>query len=141
MKHYILKIAVIMIAVGFAATSFVVIIQINLPRRGMDIVLVRRVTRPVAAGGVNLANQQAMGREARLNHVIDLARRIAAPANFHPDIRRTHQPRGMPFLSPGVAEGHVRLRLGSQLEIGLDRQIEGERQPLKHVSPSTKGGK
>src|SRR5258708_7444957 len=54
--------------------------------RFMDIVLVRRVARPVAARSVDLHDHQTVTWEAGRDDAIDLACGIIATANLHCDV-------------------------------------------------------
>ena len=56
--------------------------KLDFARRPVHIVLVRRVTRPVTRGRVDLADQQAIGRKRRRHDVDDLARCVTAAADF-----------------------------------------------------------
>ena len=56
--------------------------ELHFARRPIDIVLVRRITRPVARRREDLADQQAIGGKVRRHDVDDLARGVAAAANL-----------------------------------------------------------
>ena len=101
----------------------------------VDIVLVRRVARPVAAGGVDLHHDQPLARKAGWEHLVDLAGGVIAPANFDADLGRGDQPR-REFLigrDPGDREfavGGCRHR-----QVGVNRQVERIGQAGEDVGP------
>src|ERR1017187_863527 len=61
--------------VAFGAIDAVIVnlFEVHLTGGIMDVVFVGRVTGPVAAGRVDLADEDAVGGKAGLDHVVDLA--------------------------------------------------------------------
>ena len=81
----------------------------------MDVVLVRRIARPVAAGRVHLDYLEAVGRKLGLDDVVDAPRRVTSAADFDFDVPRPDQHRR---ASNAISAG--RRRLGeAQAVVGM----------------------
>src|ERR1700677_2541345 len=60
------------------------LVQINLPRWIVDVMLVRRITRPIPARSINLDGHQSIGGKCWTHDIDNLPRRIApAPQTAH----------------------------------------------------------
>ena len=73
-------------AVGRIDPVVVDLFEIGLARHVADVVLVRRIGRPVAARGEDLDDQQAVGGKLGLDDVVDLARGVAGAADLDLDV-------------------------------------------------------
>jgi len=110
----------------FRALDAVVVnlFEVHFRGRVIDIVFVGRKAGPIALGREDLHHQQAMRGKLRRNHGMNLARGVAAAANFDAHLVRRHQPRGMFFFSAAVAKGQVAIAIGHNREAGFQRQIK-----------------
>src|ERR1700735_4114643 len=74
-----------------ADTVIINLVQINFSRRVVQVMLVRRITRPITAGRVNLDDHELISREIRADDVDNLARGIAAAAEAADHLPRSNQ--------------------------------------------------
>ena len=95
--------------------------------------LVRRVARPIAAGRVDLHQQQAVRGKFGLEDFVDLARGISAAPNLHLDICRRDQARRKSLLAPAVAERQVAIGQGGDAKARLRRKVNGPGHAVEHV--------
>src|SRR5262249_26629082 len=112
---------------GCARAEVVRLLEHDLAGGPVLVVLVRRVARPVSGGREHLDHEQPLGRELRLDDVVDLARRVAGAAHLDLDVLRLDERRLAPALTPGTAERH--LALGLDAVVRAPRQVESPRHP------------
>src|SRR5207237_7501188 len=67
------------------------LLEDDLFRRTVLVVLVGRVARPVPGRRQDLDDEDPLGGKAGLDHVVDLPRRVASAANFDRDLVRALQ--------------------------------------------------
>ncbi len=125
------------------------LLEDRLGRHVVDVVLVRRPARPVAGRRQDLDDEQPVGGELGRDHVIDLTRRPARPADLHAHVTRQDRDRhiidgdgtdawrlgdrdsdsaavnGGSRLDPG---GPVDRRFDDVVMNSPDRQVDGRRQ-------------
>ena len=72
--------------------------------------------------------------------MVDLARGVAAAADFHGDLLGRHEFGRVALLGAAVAKGDVASGLGGEFKLRRDRQVERVRQSGKDIGPLAKGG-
>src|SRR5581483_3273061 len=73
----------------------------------MNIMLVRRIARPVACGCVDLYDNETMAWKARRYDAIDLSRGMIAAANLDLHITRRHEARLVILIGWGLSDGEL----------------------------------
>src|SRR5262245_13461002 len=81
--------------------------QIHFARGIMHVMLVGRVARPVPAGCIDLAHEQAMRLESGLDNMVDLARCVTASADFYSNIRRRDEFSRVWLFRPAVTKCQI----------------------------------
>src|SRR5581483_11615038 len=105
------------------------LLEHDLAGRPVLVVLVRRVARPVARRREHLDDEDPLGGEAGLDHVVDLPRRVAGAAYLDRDLVRPLEHRLEPALGRAARDGELGLALDPVL--GVAREVERPRQLLE----------
>ena len=116
------------------------LLQVHLVGRILDIVLVRRIARPVAAGCVDFTNQDAVRGKGRLKHVVDLACGIPSAADLHANIAGADEGSGMALFGFRVAEGELARRFSRYRESGIYGQVKSVREPAEDIAAAANCG-
>src|SRR5262245_10444265 len=112
------------VAGALAEAEVVHLVEVHLPRWIVDVVLVRRIARPVAARRVDLAQQQTICRELRPDDVDDRARGIAAAADLEAAVARPDDARRAAPRRGRAAIGDLAWLLGGNPEAGTRPEVD-----------------
>src|SRR5947209_13483007 len=99
----------------------------------MDVVFMRRIAGPVAAGSIHLHYNEALAGESRGDDVIDLPRRVVASAYLDFDIARRNEARLVILVGGSQRDGEFAIALRSGSERGPARQVECMRQSAENA--------
>ena len=121
-------------ALGSSDAVGVDLLEHDLARRLQHVVLVRWEARPRAGGCEHLDDEQAVGGEPGREDLVDLARRVARPADLDRDVRGAdvRDRAGLRRVRQGLAEGDLggaadrRHRVG-----GSRREVHGLGHPVE----------
>src|SRR5581483_8988397 len=109
------------------------LLEDDLLRRIVHVVLVRRIARPVPRRGEHLDDEDPLRGKAGLDHVVDLPRRVAGAAHLDRDLAGALQHRLEPPLDRAARDRELRVAFDPVL--GVPRQVERPRQLLEHPRP------
>jgi hypothetical protein len=109
------------------------LIQIGLRGRIVYVVLVRRITRPVAARRVDLNCHQLIRRKIGRDDIDDLARHISATTQAAADVTGSDEPRLKPSFGRNSTFRKFTGRLGRKRSLVPGRQVECIREAVKNI--------
>src|SRR5947209_5638709 len=109
------------------------LVQINFPRRIVDVVFMWRITGPVSSRGVNLDYDESVCWEGRSYQVNDLARNVSPAAQTAGHVVRSDQSRLQPCFRRHSAFRNLAYGLGCECDSVPARQIQCVRESVKSI--------
>ena len=118
-------------SVGRRRAEVVRLLEHDLTRRVILVVLVRRVARPVARRREDLDHEETLRGEVGLQEMVDLPRRVAGAAHLDLDVGGLDELRLAPPLGAGAADRELAVSCDAVRRVA--REVQRPRQPGEDV--------